>query len=149
MTRCAGVRGPANCRGLANSPHFRTAFSQLFRHSGMHLAPDTSPGRERRLDSLRRLLSVERERGSTARQAGRGGSGSRAGFYASPNRSKSALGSGSRPMKPRYNSAGSWLSPRERIFSRNCPPTSRLKMPRSPRFKFAVKSPGNGSPTVY
>ena len=38
-------------------------------------------------------------------------------------------GSGSRPMKRRYSSAGSSLSPFDRMFSRNAAPTSRLKMP--------------------
>ena len=38
--------------------------------------------------------------------------------YASPERSSSAFGSGSRPMKGRYSSAGSSLSPRARILSR-------------------------------
>src|SRR5438093_1451774 len=48
-----------------------------------------------------------------------------------PDLSSSALSSGSRPMKVRYSSAGSSLSPRSRIFSRNSSPTSRLKMPLS------------------
>src|SRR5579871_1850574 len=48
-----------------------------------------------------------------------------------PERSSRAFGSGSRPMKVRYSSAGSWLSPRARMFSRKRAPTSRLKMPLS------------------
>src|SRR5437016_985490 len=46
-----------------------------------------------------------------------------------PDLSSSAFISGSRPIKRRYSSAGSSLSPLERIFSRNSRPMSRLKMP--------------------
>src|SRR2546425_3625956 len=48
-----------------------------------------------------------------------------------PDLSSSAFKSGSRPMKERYSSTGSSLSPRARIFSRNSRPTSRLKIPLS------------------
>src|ERR1035441_10945119 len=45
--------------------------------------------------------------------------------YANPDRTNSASGSGSRPIKRRYNSAGSSLSPFDRILLRNSSPPSR------------------------
>src|SRR5947209_562055 len=48
-----------------------------------------------------------------------------------PERTSKASGSGSRPMNRLYSSAGSSLSPRDRMLSRKAAPTSELKMPSS------------------
>jgi hypothetical protein len=73
-------------------------------------------------DLMHHPLSIPPRSGDTRHTAGpalvRGGA---TGYRASPDRSSSAFGSGSRPMKLRYNSAGSSLSPRERIRSRKRP----------------------------